>query len=277
LAELQEGYGSQIGTKSFQATAARALFASNTAFAPVKNPKTQEEADRSVNAMIETATRMVNNGTMNAADATAMIKSNRSRPDMNGMSFGALMGQVDRSVKRSNKDKTAGFENYDGPLINHDEVFALKDTVANGTAPGALVGQRHEAVTAMAPHMLERLQRMQDSGDEKGFQRELAAIAGRYDAMAQIAPQNAAIMADQVLGKTIKGRDGQPVFVQQMIEQVRSGVGPDGKQFNTQEFDNMRRDFKQQGIRDSEAQRQMEALRGQDPTAGPNTGFPGQH
>jgi hypothetical protein len=263
LAELEAGYGAQIGTRAMQATAWQAYAASNTSYN--HDPADPDKANRD---MMTDAARHVVNGSMTEADATAAMKSNRARVDRAGMSFGTTIGTLSEVVERM-KDPT-----HSGPLITHDEITKLQDTVLDGSNPGALVGQRKEAVEAMAPRMLERLE---NAPDNKTFQRELAAIAGRYDAMAQIAPQNAEVMANEVLGKTITGRDGKPIYVQQMIEQIRSGVMPDGTKIDTQEWDNMRRDFKQQGISSAEAQARMEALRGAggDPTKGPVAG-PGQ-
>lgn len=241
LAELETGYGAQIGTKSMQATAARALFASNTAFAPNRNARTQEERDANYREMIETATRMVQNGTMSSADAAAMVKSNKSRPDMAGMSFGTLMGQIDTSVQRAN-DK-----NYSGEIVNHEEISKLRRTVTAGTAPGALLTQRHEAVSSTAPQIMEDLESTIASGDNKAIQRQVASIAGMYDTVSHAAPQNAGFFADDVMGQSVVYK-GETMNVQQLVEKIRGDTSG-----ASQEFDNMRREYKQRYDREAGA------------------------
>lgn len=253
LAEMEVGYGSRIGTKSFQATAWRALSSSNTAYAPPKDPSTVEEADAPYRDIITDAAHQVLNGTMSVADATAVIKSNKSRPDLAGMSFGTLMGQVARTAQR--------IQNNEEVAVTHEEIAALQDSVIDGTGHGAVIGQRRESVTGLAPRMLERVQEAINSGDNKRVQRELASLGGKYDAMAQVAPQNAVEMAEKVFGKTVKDRRGNDVTVQQLMEQHRSGLDANMERFDTSEWDNMRRDYKQQALAGNAALEAEEAAR----------------
>jgi hypothetical protein len=51
--------------------------------------------------------------------------------------------------------------------------------------------------------MYDRLKSFADAGDVVGFKRELAYVANRYDAMSGAAPDNAEILAQEVMGREL--------------------------------------------------------------------------
>jgi hypothetical protein len=117
---------------------------------------------------------------------------------------------------------------------NRDDILAS----ARAVGVGPLTAQQTAAVDAS---------QAQDQHD-----RGLAAIAGRYDAMGQVSPQNAEIMANNVMSQIIPGapvhpdtingqpnpRAGQAMTVQEMVEGARGRQG----------FLEMRREYMTAGL-----------------------------
>jgi hypothetical protein len=122
-----------------------------------------------------------------------------------------------------------------------------------GQGGNYVAGARRGAVENFAPAMLDNLNGAVASGDHIAVSRELAKLAGRYDAMAQVAPENAEVLANQVMGQTLTSAanvtdaggnhifrdvDGNAMSVRQMIESRRTD----------DQFLNMRKEYGQQGM-----------------------------
>lgn len=157
---------------------------------------------------------------------------------------GRMLGEMRGAASQSGRIDLggAGFadmaQNMDslraGTVSAADATAALSEKVIMAHGGGALLSGKKQAVEALAPSMLKRLDKAVKSGSPVDVNRELASIAGRYDAMAQIAPQNAAVMADKVLGETAYFDEaGRSVTVRQMMENQRGNA----------EFLNMRREY----------------------------------
>ncbi len=91
---------------------------------------------------------------------------------------------------------------------------------------------------------------------QREFDQEIAVVAGRYDAMAQVSPENARVLADRVLGKhiltTTEKVDGKEqrvdLSVQQLIERKR----------NDPQFVQLRREYGSAGLRGALSAEQAE-------------------
>lgn len=89
-----------------------------------------------------------------------------------------------------------------GGIFSADEARAsILQDVINSNA-GAAVAGKAEGVRQLAPIMRANTEAALMSGDTKLAARELAKLAGKHDAAASIAPQNAEALADGVLDQT---------------------------------------------------------------------------
>lgn len=68
---------------------------------------------------------------------------------------------------------------------------------------GAAVAGKVEDVKQLAPVMKATLDQAMSSGNTVQIARELAKVAGKYDAASQVAPQNAEALADEVLAQGV--------------------------------------------------------------------------
>ncbi|HEY5806233.1 MAG TPA: hypothetical protein VIS56_02490, partial [Candidatus Saccharimonadales bacterium] len=250
--------GATMGTSAMRVAAHKALLASNTSYRAADFGGSQDAADRQLYA---DAGRLVSDGLISATDATAIIKSNKARVDRSGAGFSTILRQVVRSADRVQQ----GVQ----PAITDTEIVNLRKEALFGSGPGAIIAGRHEALTALAPQMLDQLNDSLQPGpsgviDEIGISRELAALAGRYDVMSQVSPQNASIMANEVMSQTLIAAAGMPRFrdannnamtVQQMIESYR----------NNPEFLHMRREYAAQAATQAQAFQAAQAAAGGGP------------
>ncbi len=204
LGELESSYGATLGSGSMRAAAFKARAASVTGY---------EAGDYTT--MATDADNMVQAGLITRADAVSAFKGNKARPDISGVGFGAWMNQLER---------TRGQRADGDPAVSAGQQEALLANALNGSPPSAIVSGRREGVVALAPRMRTNLAEANASGNNAELYRQLATIAGRYDAMAQVSPQNAAVMAEQVLGRTMD-LDGHNVTIREHIERARSGAG----------------------------------------------------
>lgn len=206
LRTLETGYGAKIGSDAMAVAAFKARGMSGTGYDGSGN---YQEAT-------EDAARMVSRGLISTQDAAAVFKANQKRADLNAIGFGSWMGHIDRAAERYRGGARGA------ALVTADEAATLRSEALEGAMPGQVISGRHETVRALAPQMIENLSDTLahvDAGgnavgtDDIALGRELAKIAGRYDAMAQSNPLNAGIMADQVLSHTLVRAAGDSRFV----------------------------------------------------------------
>lgn len=180
--------------------------------------------------------------------ASRMLASMRSgatqarRFDLGGGSYGSQMGMMEAQWRAENGEANG---------MTAEEVTEREIRESLDAQGGyALVGARKSSVEAMAPIMAEDLTKKhelmvravgtaQEQETKEAFMHDLTAIAGRYDAMANVAPENAEVMAKEVLSLALpnpSSADGmQPITVKQMIEGSRTN----------DDFQNRRREYQQ--------------------------------
>lgn len=249
----------------------------------------QSQVERSYERMQQGATR--GGFANNAATQTAVAQLNAAGVNVN-----------DRAALQTLRDQRAAAIAAGGPttaaqdaaqviadnaLVTEAEAKGMRKEALFGTGPGAIVGGRHEGVSALSGVMTENVQenaqnfhaaqaaaaaagvpdeaaaavianqyrawraagnqgpasaQQQASLDllqsRENYDRELAAIAGRYDAMGQVSPQNATIMANNVMSQMITDPSGQQMTIQAAIEAARSRP----------RFDEMRREYMAAGM-----------------------------
>lgn len=247
MAELESGYGAQIGSNAMRLTAFKALNASN---------KGIDTGDFLENARLNygMAASLVNSGVLNVSDAAAITKSNQARPDQAGVGFGSAMGAISRAADRHSR----GMRGAD--LVTEAEGEGLAREVLSGTNPGAIIQGRWESVDALAPQMATNIRtaalRARQTGDMRPLMQTLAATGGLYDELARTSPQKAKIMADQVMsagltdsffGKEGSGEGkGDMVTVRELMERAREWKpepGSAAESAGSQSFLEMRREY----------------------------------
>ena len=143
--------------------------------------------------------------------------------------------------------------------------FVLQDAL-NSNAGAAIAG-KEQAVIHFAPVMKANVDEALASGDVIRAKREIAKIAGKYDAAAQVAPQNAEALANGILAQGIvvsslpsqvqalftvpAGQNG--ITYQQAIEQLRGDA----------DYQTMRREYMSSGIAAANAANAAAQLQGQ--------------
>lgn len=207
LALTQSSFGSTMGSEAMKSAAFQARAASVTGYTG---------DDAGITELYKDAADAVNHGLMTTTDAAAAIKANKARVDQSGIGFGDSLKQIEATRQSG--------------TVTDQQIKKLRQSALDGSMPGALISQRKEAVQAMVPHLRGNLQdsmnniaaakQAHDDGIANGvsaqeqqlladrhanairdFKQQLASTAGMYDAMAQIAPQNARILADGLMGQ----------------------------------------------------------------------------
>ncbi len=148
----------------------------------------------------------------------------------------AIQAEMDAGADRATAESRAVVTVGGDTATQQTQTTATKQMIREaleGQGGSYVAGSRKGAVEAFAPEMLAKLQEAASSGDIRQFNQELAAIAGRYDAMASVSPENARVLADKVLSMKLAGSD---ITVQEQIERNR----------NVPEFDQMRREYDRQ-------------------------------
>jgi hypothetical protein len=228
-------------------------------------------------------------GAVTALVAARSLNSGARRFDISG-------GSTSEAINTLNFQYNGG--NSGGMSVADATIKTVKESL-EGQGGSYVAGSRKPAVKAFAPIMLDNL-RQKLKPDANGninediLARELAKLAGRYDAMAQVSPENADILADQVMGQVLstnpafakRDERGQPtgkyMTVRETIESFRGRTDK-----KAAEFHNMRREYgvaTRQGATDADSAamrgnmdyarqvdyaRQMEALGQQQGPIGP--------
>jgi hypothetical protein len=219
LAVTEAGLGARMGTDAMAVSAFKARAASGTGYAPGDYEQIAQDG-----------AGLMNRGLITNAEAMAAVKANQKRADINGVGAGTYLSFFDQVAARQKA-------NPGTPLVSAGEAAALRSEALQGSGPGMVVGGRHEAVTALAPQMLDNLNQAFTSGDQVRIGRELAAVAGRYDAMSQVSPKNAEIMADLVMSQAIPSA-GQYTYTNAQNQQVTANLA----NMNVQQITEMLRD-----------------------------------
>lgn len=137
--------------------------------------------------------------------------------------------------------------NNNGTVTDEQNEEMLQSALETNNG-GAIVNAKRGEIGTLAPYMLDSVNTALESDDGFSLQREVAKVAGRYDAMASASPENAQIMAERVLGQTLRSAAGRPEFtnpdgttqtVQQLMEHYR----------DDDRFVEMRREFQSTAAR----------------------------
>ncbi|HSX32646.1 MAG TPA: hypothetical protein VLF43_05270, partial [Candidatus Saccharimonadales bacterium] len=234
LGLTQSSFGAQVGTVPMQLAAQKALLKSNTSYRDYNDPDPTKNFDNMTQEVYGDVAKLVQQGVITVADGAGMIKSNGARADRAGVGYGTAIQMLDQKAR-----------NID---LTPEQLDAMSEEVLTGTGPGQLIGQRHEAVTMMAPKMVKRAEQafnkdMQETGNYGArFIQQIAVNASRRDMAGQLPEKNNLIYASGVEGKTINGRT-----ISQWEEHFRSNAATPQEQAAFQEY---RREYSNAAQRD---------------------------
>ncbi|HSW37448.1 MAG TPA: hypothetical protein VLG37_03715 [Candidatus Saccharimonadales bacterium] len=130
----------------------------------------------------------------------------------------------------------------------------LSRNALEGQGGGAIAAGRIQSVRALAPQIRTNLEEAFAGGDDAAIQ-ELAVLAGRYDVMGQVAPENAKILKDEVMSREGIRIDSLSPKLQErfasIISSPRTGgkVGPRGAITYQEAIEAMRGDSTFQELR----------------------------
>lgn len=213
LARQERGFGVKMGSNAMMLAAFRAQATSNTAYDPGDG---SEAATMEMYKEIKRdSDRLIGRGLVTASETTAMLHGNKGRMEFAASGFGDKMKF----------------------LQGTNSADQLMDNTLEALEPAMLTRSNIRTVRAYSPRLLKHLTasqaQAQATGDDTEYKRELARLAGTYDAMASISPQNAKILRDNVMSATLPGGTQD---VTSIIESMRS----DGT------FQQYRREYQQQ-------------------------------
>jgi hypothetical protein len=169
-----------MSNDAFETAAALALPATGTAF------------QGGAGEMHEWINNVTGNDRNRAATMLASMRSGAMqarRFDLGGGGFGdqlkSMNGQYNGTISSAQATETT-----------------LKESL-EGQGGGYIAAAKKTSVKNFAPVMLDNLQAATATGDTTRTAHELAKMAGRYDAMASVAPENADVLAHEVMAKEI--------------------------------------------------------------------------
>ena len=187
--------------------------------------------------------------------------SSARRFDLAGGGFGSQMGVMENQFKHS-QDPTKGLSTQQASQQIFEESL-------EGQGGAYVAGGRKTAVQNLAPVMLKQIGKQLRTGDEQGVARELAALAGRHDAMASVAPENARVLADETFGEAIDVNTLRPQM-RVLLDNAINVRDANGKVTGTKatitvreamdslrgnnDFQNMRREYQMAGMNAAQAQ-----------------------
>lgn len=183
-----------MSNEAFETAAAMALPATGTAF---------KGGAGEMHEMINRVTGGDRNRAATMLNAMRQGAAQSRRFDLGGGSYGQQLMIMNNQ--------------YDGTVSSASASRDVVEQSLEGQGGGYIAGARNGAVKNFAPVMFDKLEAAAGSGDIQSFKRELAVVAGRYDAMSQVAPENARVLADELLSKKLGDST-----VQQLIEQNRN-------------------------------------------------------
>lgn len=169
--------------------------------------------------------------------------SNARRFDLAGAGFGDSIGQLSNIARHSGNDEEKA------AAITHANGF-LAEKAIDAQGAGAALGGRGQSVRNLAPAMRNRITRAvravaeaapgaEQESAERTLKQTLASTAGLLDTAASVSPENARILADEVMNYVPPSPGGG-------VENVDT-VGSIIEQFRgDNEFGEMRREYGQQ-------------------------------
>ncbi len=190
MAELQKGYGAQIGSGTMQVAAFTALNASNKGY-------DQDTLEKKQEAMYGDAGRLVNKGLLSVSDAAGITKSNSARLEASGVGYGSAISAISEAATN------AGNTRHTGPLVSQATTDKLAAEVIREAVPGALAQARPESLELLAPKMLATTTHIAETGSAKEIQKHMASVAGVLDELGRTSPRKAGILGDQLMGMEV--------------------------------------------------------------------------
>lgn len=202
-----------MSNESFETAAAMALPATGTAF------KRRQDANGNwiggAGEMHDLINEVAGDDRNRAATMLAAMRSGATqarRFDLAGGGYGSQLGTMN--------------EQYNGGVSSQEATEKIVNESIDGQGGAYIAGARKQAVEAFSPVMLKRLRKDVATGDHQTTAHSLATIAGTYDAMASVAPENSEVLAHRVLGQkiTYQAPDGttKTTDVREAIESFRS-------------------------------------------------------
>ncbi len=226
MGALETGMGgrSAIGTGVMKAAAYKARTASTKGYTA---------DDAGFKEMYADGASLASAGIIGDGDMAQAIKANKGRPD-----YGAGYGDIFEAIAEAKKN---------GGAIKDTTVKKLRRSAVKGMRPGELLSGHPDAVTAVAPVMVDEFIEIFNgsgpdgtpgsgtpgSGDPVAIDQYLASLAGKYDVMSQVAPANAEIMAKGVMGRSITMADGSETTIRQLMDTRKDNPN----------YQNMRKDY----------------------------------
>lgn len=137
------------------------------------------------------------------ADTRGMAEKAR-RPDLVASGFGAsskMMQQV-----------------YEGGITSAEATQIQDESTLHTQDPRMIISGKSSMIERLAPTMQAEISDALGSGDEVVINTMLAKYAAMYDQMSHVSPQNAQVMADNVMSASV----GDNLTVQQAIESART-------------------------------------------------------
>lgn len=204
-----------MSNDGFDTAAAMALPATGTAFKRRFNQATGQW-EGGAGEMHEFINNVAGKDRNRAATMLAGMRSGATqarRFDLAGGGYGSQLGVMN--------------DQFNHTISSNDATRRITKESLEGQGGGYIAGARKNAVEAFAPEILDNLQTasmgngvMSAAQIEQNMNKELAIMAGRYDAMASVAPENARVLDAGVMSQQLT-INGVTKTVQQHIEDRR--------------------------------------------------------
>ncbi|HSX36494.1 MAG TPA: tail fiber domain-containing protein [Patescibacteria group bacterium] len=136
---------------------------------------------------------------------------------------------------------------------------ALNHEALQGTGAYQVIGARRNAVEALAPQMVQDVNDALLTGNQDQIDEALAGISARHTAMTSASPENAQVMAQQVMSAGVQDpANGQWVTVRELIDRARNR--PPNPAHGQQRFLEMERNYTNAYQQNQQQQQQQQNL-----------------
>lgn len=244
-----------VNSEVFETAATMALPATGTAF---------KDGAGDMHAAIN---HVAGNDRVKAARMLAAMRGGASQARRFDLAGGGFGDQLATMEAQFSKDPAKHMTNQEAS----EHIF---EASLEGQGGNYIAGARKSAVANLSKPMMKKLQTTiaanHDPNDaasmekyRRGISQELATIAGRYDAMAHVSPENARVLADNVMNQEIEV-EGVKATVRQHVEWRR----PDPQ------FQEMRKEFQSAAESTAAAMQNYQTAQAQGQQA-PPPGVPG--